>query len=247
MDELALVALIAILAGLVKGISGFGSSLVTIPLLRIVYGINRLDEIVIMMITFNVLLNFLLLFESKGFSLKSIKKVYLLTGTGVVFTFIGLSLLEYLDKTIISNVAAGLILIAVFVQVYKLYVKNPITLKPYKWLQVIVGAFSGLGNGIASVDGPPVVFYMTSINADKVTFKNTLAAHFLVMGIMGVTIMILRGMYTETIIINSMYFMLFSSIGLGIGMVMSKKMNESIFQKVILVILVFLAIRMMFL
>ena len=244
MEELIYIALIAILAGLIKGVSGFGSSLVAMPLLTMVYGVDRIPEIVVMMITFNVVLNLLLLFENKGFSLKSLNNIKLITTTGVVFTFVGLSLLDILDVGIINTLAASMILLAVVVKAYTIFVENPITMKPYKLIQIFVGALSGFGNGVASIDGPPAVFYLTGIKAEKALFKNTLAAHFLVMGVMGVVIIIFKGQYTRTILLNTSYFVAFSSIGVLSGMMISKRLNEKIFEKIVLVILVLLAIRM---
>ncbi len=244
MEELVLVALIGIAAGLVKGVSGFGSSLVTIPLLTMVYGVERIDEIVIMMITFNVFLNVLLLVENKGFTIRSLKNVYLITTAGVIFTIVGLELLQVLNAQIIVYIAAVLIILAASVKIYNLYVANPLKMKPTKLLQILIGTLSGIGNGIASVDGPPVVFYLTGTNADKTTFKNTLAAHFVVMGIMGVIMIAINGLYTQSILISTLYLGLFTTTGLLIGMLISRKLNERTFQKIVVVILVFLAISM---
>ena len=47
--------------------------------------------------------------------------------------------------------------------------------------QIIVGSLSGLGNGIASIDGPPVIFYLTATGEEKDKFKVTVASHFLIL------------------------------------------------------------------
>jgi uncharacterized membrane protein YfcA len=244
MEELVLIALIGVAAGFVKGVSGFGSSLVTIPLLTMVYGVERIDEIVVMMITFNVFLNALLLVENKGFKVQSLKNVYLITVAGVIFTIVGLELLQVLNAQIIVYIAAVLIILAAGLKIYNLYVINPLKMKPTKWMQILIGTLSGLGNGIASVDGPPVVFYLTGTNADKTTFKNTLATHFLIIGIMGIIMISISGMYTQAILLNTLYYGLFTTTGLLIGMLISRKLNERTFQKIVVVILVFLAISM---
>ncbi len=235
--ELIAIALIAILAGLVKGVSGFGSSLVTIPLLIFFIPI---EDVVVMMLTFNVVLNTLLLVQHKGFSTASLSYVWPISLMGVVGTFIGLTLLESLDGEWITYIAGGLILFAIFNKLFHLHFK----LKETTLNKSIVGLFSGFGNGIASIDGPPVVFYLTSVDAEKIKFKNTLAFHFLVMGIIAVVFLILKQMYTTTILMNTAYFAFFASIALLIGIYLSNKMNEVLFQRIILIILIFLAISM---
>ena len=61
--------------GLIKGTSGFGSSLVTIPLLFLA-GYTK-NEAVTMMITSNIALNVLLMYENRNyFHLETVKKIY---------------------------------------------------------------------------------------------------------------------------------------------------------------------------
>jgi len=246
MDAYILIALIGLLAGLVKGISGFGSSLVTIPLLTMVLGTERIGDIIIMMITFNVLLNTLLMFENKGFSIKSLKNVYLITISGIIFSFVGILLRDSLEVKTIELIAACLIILAVIVKTTTLYFK-PIKVQPNWFTQILVGSLSGVGNGIASIDGPPVVFYLSGTNAEKAVFKNTLATHFLVMGIWAVVITAVKGDYSSAILIETGYITGFAVVGLVIGMLISKRLNEKSFQTVVLGVLILLALKMIFL
>ena len=224
-----LIALSAIAAGFVKGVSGFGSSLVTIPLMRLILGVERIPEIIVVLVTFNVVLNALLLVENKGFKVESIKQTWLIPFFGAIFTFVGIQVLLNVDPQIISYIAGGLIIVAVLNKALKLH----LTLKDTVVVRSIVGALSGIGNGIASIDGPPVVFYLTSINAKKQEFKNVLAAHFLVMGIIAVVVHIFEGSYNPDVFILFGFFLVFSIIGLGIGMLVSRKLDEKRFEQVV--------------
>ena len=97
MDVFVYMACIGLAAGLVKGVSGFGSSLVTIPLLTMVFGVDRLEEIVVMMITFNVVLNILLMKENKAFKMEHLQNIKLIVIPGAIFTVIGLLGLKNLN------------------------------------------------------------------------------------------------------------------------------------------------------
>lgn len=231
------IALAALLAGLVKGTSGFGSSLVALPLLTIFYDTQT---VVIMMLTFNVFLNFLLHFEHKTFSLNHLKGVSVLTIFGVLFTFIGIYLLGNLDGEIIKYIAFLLIIFAILNKMFSLH----INLKDTPVMQAITGMFSGLGNGIASIDGPPVVFYLTSVKADKKKFKSTLASYFMILAIMSVVGLILTSQYTRDMMFDLLYVGLFASIGTVIGIIISTKLDEKKFEKYVVVLLFFLAISM---
>lgn len=235
--ELFIIGLIAFFAGLVKGTSGFGSSLVTIPLLVYFYPYN---EIVIMMITFNVFLNSLLLFENKGFSFLYLKDVWVIVLFGSIFTFVGINLLSNVDDNIIKYFAVFLIFFAVSNRLFKFRFK----IKDNFLTQAVTGILSGIGNGTASIDGPPLVFYLTGIKANKAKFKNTLAAYFLFIGLLGIGILCINGSYNAEIIKNTVYIGLFLIFGVIIGMGISSKLNEDIFNKVIIVMLIILGFSM---
>ncbi len=113
-------------------------------------------------------------------------------------------------------------------------------------IQAIVGMFSGLGNGIASIDGPPVVFYLLATDAEKQRFKGTLATHFLVLGVIGVIGLVVLDMYTVNILLNTLFMGVFSVVGLLVGMWISSRLKERTFKIIILIILLLLDIKMLF-
>lgn len=240
MDIWIYVAFIAIFAGIVKGISGFGSSLVSIPLLTLLFGQEFVKETVVVMVTFNLFLNSLLLVENKGFHPDSLKKVWPIPLFGTLFTILGIYILVTVPDHVISYIAGGLIVVAVFNKAFQLN----FTLKDTFITKAVVGTLSGIGNGIASIDGPPVVFYLTSIDAKKTYFKNVLAAHFLVMGIIAVIFHIVWGSYTMDLLVLIVVMLVFTILGLIVGMSVSRKMDQVWFDRVILVILIGLAISL---
>lgn len=234
---LVYIALIAFFAGLVKGSSGFGSSLVALPLLIYFF---PYDEIVIMMITFNVFLNALLLFEKKGFTLHYLKDIWVIILFGSIFTFVGIYLISNLDDRFIKIFAASLIFFAVANRIFDF----KFAFKDNFFTQALTGTLSGIGNGTASIDGPPLVFFLTGIKADKAKFKSTLASYFLVIGMISILMLIFRGIYTTDILVNTSYVGLFAIIGVLAGMFISKHINETNFNKIIIVLLIVLGISM---
>lgn len=238
MEIIVYIILIGLAAGIVKGASGFGSSLVAIPLLSLLFVSNEPRT---MMITANVLLNILLIYENRSyFHLTTIKKILPLTFAGVVFTGVGLYISNNIDPSIVKYIIGILIFFAIFNKLFtfNLHIKDTVLNR------IIFGSFSGIGNGIASVDGPPVVLYLTSIEAKKQQFKSTLATHFLVMGVIAVLMLVFSGGYTSEILINTGYLVVALIIGLVIGMFISSKLNEERFEKVVLIILIGLGISM---
>ena len=238
MDIIIYILLIGLAAGIVKGASGFGSSLVAIPLLSLLF-IGTVPRT--MMITANVVLNTLLIYENRSyFKLSTIKKIFPLIIAGVLFTGVGIYLSELISAQVLKYIIGVLIFFAIGNKILtiNLHIKDNIINR------IIFGSFSGIGNGIASVDGPPVVLYLTSIEAKKQEFKSTLATHFLVMGVMALLMLMFSGAYNKEILINTTYLTLSLIVGLLIGMFISSKLNEKRFEKVVLIILIGLGISM---
>jgi len=238
--EILYLVLIGLTAGIVKGTSGFGSSLVAVPLLFIA-GFTS-SEVVTMMITSNIALNVMLIYENKSyFQIETVKKIYPIILGGVIFTGVGLFLIFNIeiDKYVIEIIAGLLIIVAIINKVTKLN----LSIKENFISLFTVGMFSGIGNGLASIDGPPVVFYLLTTNARKEKFKSTLAVHFFIMGIVGVTILVLSGSYANILFPTFVLFMALT-VGLLTGILIGKKLSEELFQKIVLVILIGLAVSL---
>ena len=241
MMEILYLVLIGFTAGIVKGTSGFGSSLVAIPLLLWVGFIP--DEAVTMMITSNIILNVLLIRENKDyFHMETIKKIYPIILGGVLFTAAGLYVVNNVSiNPYVVEVIAGLLII---VAIINSLVKVKLSIKENFVSLFSVGILSGFGNGLASIDGPPVVFYLKSIDAPMQRFKSTLAVHFFIMGIVGVVLLFFNGNYDSSILLSTLYLFISLVVGLVIGMIAGRKLDEEMFKKVVLVVLIGLAVSL---
>ena len=238
--DIVFLILIGLVAGFVKGTSGFASSLVAIPLLFRL-GVSA-SGVVTMMITVNIILNLLLVNEHKeSYNLKNIKTILPIIIGGVIFTGVGLMLNEILADRVIQIIAFAMIILAILVKSGILKVQFKDTMLNL----FIVGILSGTGNGIASIDGPPVVLYLTGVNADKNRFKSTLSIHFLVMGVVGVIILLIRGNYSSDVLLQTAYLLTGLVVGLYLGIFFSRKINEKQFTQIVLVILTGLAVTLL--
>jgi uncharacterized membrane protein YfcA len=234
--DISLLVLIGLVAGFVKGTSSFGSSLVAVPLLfRLGF---TASEVVTIMITCNIALNLMLINEHKKYyTWENTRTILPIIISGVIFTGVGLFLNELLADRVIEIIAFVLIISAILVKAGLLKIK----LKDTFLNLFIVGMLSGTGNGIASVDGPPVVLYLTGVNADKERFKSTLSIHFFVMGIVGVIILAIFGNYNPDVLLSTLTLFCGLVIGLYTGIYFSRRINEQQFSKIVLIILVGLA------
>ena len=235
-----IIVLIGFLSGLVKGISGFGSSLVALPLLVFVLGQNAMTQIVVALVTFNLLLNSLLLREHRGLSLYIWKQYWMIPFFGIIFTIIAANALYKIPTDIIRYAAFLFLIMAIVSRLFPLH----LPLKDNNITKSIVGILSGIGNGLASIDGPPVVAYLTTIKADQATFKVVLAFHFLTMGLFAALIHFLKGAYQQDMILLYTSLSLGSLCGILVGLKIARHLNQKTFDRIVLVLLLLLSISL---
>ena len=171
--QYGLVVLILVTAYTFRGVTGFGSGLIAIPLLVLILPIS----IVVPMM---VLLDFV---ASVSHSIKhrevaQWKIIYPL----LPFTVIGVLIALFIFKTVDMNLLVKSL--GIFILLYALY--SLITPKPHKqgnklWV-VPAGVFGGLVGTLFGTGGPFYVIYLQLRHLDKAAFRATVASIFMIDG-----------------------------------------------------------------
>jgi uncharacterized protein len=142
--------LIALVAGLARGFSGFGAALIFMPLASAMVG-PKLAASVLMLTDFVFGLPLGLV------AMKQVKPV----GTGLML--IGAILTVPLGTYILASLDALTLrwfIVALVLSMLVILASGwRYSGEPKAWLTVVVGAMSGLFSGIAQIGGPPVVAY----------------------------------------------------------------------------------------
>jgi uncharacterized protein len=165
---------IAVLAGAVRGFSGFGSSLIYMPLVAAVYG-PRIAAVT------------LLLIDTVGAapyavracwqcSWREVLPIYVAAAIAVPF---GTMALVILDPTLLRWFMAILVLslLAVLMSGWRYHGK------PRLPITIAVGLFSGFGGGAAQIAGPTVIIYWLGTTNDVITVRANLLVYFLLLGL----------------------------------------------------------------
>jgi uncharacterized membrane protein YfcA len=164
--------LVLFLAYLVRGIAGFGSGLVAVPLLSLAFPVPSVVPVV-------VALDYV---GSLGQSVRRIDRVawkeqlalvpFMVVGVGV-----GLLALRSVPAGILGKVLGG------FVVVYAVYQMLPLPpLRASTALASVCGLLGGLVGTMFGTGGPFYVIYFNLRNLDKTAFRATFAANFLIDG-----------------------------------------------------------------
>lgn len=224
--DILIIILIIFIATFIQGMTSFGASMVMMPLLLFYFD---LIELVPMLIIFALIMNGIILYTNK---LKvSIKSILPLIISAFVFTFLGSYILKNVNENYLSLII-GIILIITSITNYfglRFILKNP------KKAYIPVGAISGLLNSVSSLNGPPVILFLSNQNVNKLEFKGTLTTYFFINNITTIITFIIMGNINLSIFITSLKFIPIVILGVVTGIYISTKVSDNLFKKIVLI------------
>ena len=157
-------------AGIIKGLTGFGFSLAVVPVLVLLLGPRTAIPIVIIL---NALTNIGLYFSvRKWVDLKRIRPLII---SGIVSIPIGMVLLLVLNVTALKIIIGCTI--CIFALAFLLGFRKQVHNEKRGFMAA--GLVSGTLNGAISTGGPPVILFLTHQGDAKRPFRANLIAYFL--------------------------------------------------------------------
>jgi uncharacterized membrane protein YfcA len=231
LEIILLAGLIVLLGHFIKGLSGFASALFAIPLLAIFLDIRFVVPVFLL---FDFISGLVLTIQTR----KSIDRgnaLLLLSGL-LVGTAIGTYLLVSFGNEILKRIFGGLVILFAL---RILILENE---EGKRHINRIWGPISGLlggcTGGMFGLNGPPMVLYLAHQLKDKQVFRATLYGVFFVDACYRLILYSFNRLITLEVIKFALYLTPFLLIGLIVGSKLHTKIKESLFRKVIAVILI---------
>lgn len=184
-EHVALAAAILLAAYFIRGITGFGSGLISVPLLALFLPLTFVVPVVL-------LLDFTASLVIGGYNLQHVRwrEVLLLLVPSVIGVVIGTHLLVNLPQTPL------LIGLAVFVLLFAL--RSLLSLqgnKPISQLWAVPAALTGgTVGGLFGTGGPPYVVYLAHRIQNKSDLRATLSAVFFIEGLIRIITFVVAGL-----------------------------------------------------
>lgn len=183
--QLAGAAAILLAAYVIRGITGFGSGLISVPLLALFLPLKFVVPLVLLLdTTASIVIG--------GFNFRRVKwgEVAALTPFGIVGVILGTSLLVSLPARPMLIVLAAFVFIFALRSLLYIHGDKPVSRAwavPASLTGGMVGALFGTG-------GPPYVIYLTHRIRDKSDLRATLSALFLTEGLMRIASFLVVGL-----------------------------------------------------
>ncbi len=231
-----LVAVIVFFGVVVHSILGFGVALVTVSLLLHILSPTETAAFVAI---FTMPLQLVIIWRyRKALTLRPISHLILGSVIGIP---IGVVLLSIMSEQIILG-ALGLFLIA-----YSLYSLSNLRLPEIRhpsW-GLGFGMLSGVLSGAYNTGGPPLAIYGTARRWTPDQFKANLQALFTLNGALVLIAHVAAGHVDTLVLENSLIALPVIAVGSALGFRLSRRVNEAIFRKAVLILLLLVGIRLL--
>jgi uncharacterized membrane protein YfcA len=237
MSPFLLVPAIFLLAGLLQGLTGFGSALIAMPLLAFILDIKTAVAVCTLCA---VIINLRMCCNLRS-NMDSRKILPLIIGS-IPGTIFGTIALKEVDGHLITFFLG--FLLAGYAG-YSLLVR-PIILKLNPVWGYISGFLTGAIAASVSAGGPPTIIYSSLMGWRKEDFKATLSGFFLVsaaMAALGHLISGLTTLYAFQLFLVSLLPVL---AGVFFGHRLAGKVSEDLYKRIIMILLVFMGIMLIF-
>ncbi len=225
--QLVFSVFIIFIAYTVKGLSGFGSGLIAVPFLALMFPITFIVPV-------------LGLLSYSGTIMQSVQLRKQVVWKDMLpllpFSLIGISVAVWLLVNVNENTL--LLSLGFFILTYSIYSLLPLpTPKGNRKWAILAGSLGGLVGALFGTGGPFYVVYLKMRQLNKGAFRATVAMIFLVDGGIRIFGYAINGLYSIQIITLLLVLFPVLFIGLYVGHHLHVKINETRFNQMISVLL----------
>ena len=242
-DTVTIIAILVAFAlgGILKGATGAGAPVVTIPVIAAFYDVRIA---VIIMVVPNLLTNIGQLYQFRKTILPSLFTVSFALGGGIG-AFIGTILLANLSIKILTLSVAFIVIIYILL---KLIVPSwKLIYEKATKLVFIMGAAGGILQGAAGLSAPISITFLNAMKLDRNQFIPTISVYFGVMSIFQMPTLYYYDFLNFEIIVASLISTVVLLSFMPLGSWVAKSVSKENFDKITLILLAFIALRIIYL
>ena len=211
----------------IRGIAGFGSALISVPLLALFFPVSQVVPLI-------GLLDWLASISQGLPNRRLIRWPDLLPL--LPFTVLGVSTGLYLHTVLAPT--SLLLALSIFIMLYAVYALLPFPpLQGGRWLAGPAGLLGGTVGALFGTGGPFYVIYLTLRQLDKTEFRTTIATIFVIDGLCRIVGFSLSGFYTLRIMALFLGIIPVVALALWIGGRVHLRISHAAFVRLVSIIL----------
>jgi uncharacterized membrane protein YfcA len=232
MEPMAIIAVTVFAAGIVQGLTGFGSGLVMMSVMPALIGIRSAVPFA-MIFSFVLSISVMIRLRSH-FKWKPVQPLVIGALPAIP---VGIFLLSSINPVWITG-ALGLLLVsfASFSLMKKADAIEP-QATPHAIWGYVAGACSGLLGGAFNTGGPPVVLYASLCPWKKEATVATLQAFFTISGAIGLLGLAIAGLFTQELLLWNLIDLPVLLAGAWVGLKLNERVDQETFRRLLFITL----------
>jgi uncharacterized protein len=175
------------LAGLLRGFTGFGLALAAVPILALALPPQQVVPVIVGLQLMAGVIDLPLAWRTADW-----RAILPLTCAMVVCTPIGLFVLAFMSADVARLAIGALIFLSIGVLLRGVRLPE----HPPGWVGLMVGAVSGVMNGMAAMAGPPAVVYFLALHHPPRVMRASAISYFVLTAVAAVVPLTWRGLAT---------------------------------------------------
>ncbi|MBN1617927.1 sulfite exporter TauE/SafE family protein [Candidatus Dojkabacteria bacterium] len=239
-DTVLIIAIVTIIAYILKALIGFGTAIIIMPILMYFFGPR--DALVIG--AFADLFSNVFLLKKEWTKIKEHPYLYLLPGL-IIGTFIGVSILIRENDLFLKRLMGIAIILYIATQFLNIRIK--IKKQEYKIIYgLFAGLIAGISGGLFNINGPPLVIYLNSVLDDKVEIRENLVILLIIDSLWRIFLLTINHQVSELSVSIFVPILIPSIlIGFAIGSKIDQNLKTKAFKIISHIVLLVIGIEML--
>ncbi len=234
--EFSLALAVVVAAGIVRGFAGFGSGLIMVPLLALIWGpIEALGTMVMLGAVATVQL------LPGALRLTNWRHTGPMVVVSMLCTPIGTAILVSLDKEIVKKIIAATVLSLTLITLSGWKYSGPRGV----WPSSIAGMLGGVINGVAGIGGPPMVLYLITLPEQPEVHRANIVVVLALTSFAVLVSMLAVGVVDMRVVTHTVTFFIPSVLAVWLGAWLFRKLPADLFKLVVLWFLVAISIAIL--
>lgn len=229
--------LIVFISAFLKGTTGFGFALVSVPLFLFFYSPKFFIPIICL---YNLVSSLIILAGLSEF--KANKKTFILPFWGSIGILIGTVFLKLLPEFWLKILISGVLIFlsVAFLGGYRFRIKN------MRRATMIAGLTSGFTGGSISISGPPLALFLTSLNYENNAFRHVFAWFSIIASIFAMLAYWILGLVSLDSLKVFISYLPALLLGVYTGNLINNRMSVKVFQNICILITLIAGIMVLY-
>jgi len=243
-EVIALVAITFLLAGIVKGVVGFGLPIVALAMLANTLGLKTAIALIVApAIAMNAWQA-----AAGGAHKVILARIWTMLLPACAFVWIGAGLLADADARLATGLFGVMLTLYTAYSLVRAQITPPRSWEP--WLTPVIGALSGVAYGLTGSLMVPGVIYLQALGFDRNTLVQALGITFLLMTLALALSLFGHGLLHAQLGLLSVLALVPACIGMFVGQSFRHRISEQLFQKIffwsLLIVGIYMTVRAIF-